>query len=124
AVDVAVGDTTGELRKLLQLADVVFVGKSLPPHTEGQTPVESAILGRPILFGPGMGNFRVIAGELTAGGAAQIVHDTAELSDRVGALLGDAAQREAMAAAGQRWHQANVGAVERTLAAIRGLARE
>ena len=123
-VDVAVGDTTGELRKLLQLADVVFVGKSLPPHTEGQTPVESAILGRPILYGPGMGNFRVIAGELTAGGAAQIVHDTAELSDRVGALLGDAAQREAMAAAGQRWHQANVGAVERTLAAIRGLARE
>lgn len=121
AVDVAVGDTTGELQKFLQLADVVFVGKSLPPHTEGQTPVESAILGRPILFGPGMGNFRVIANELIAGGAALIVHDIAELSELVGVLLGDAAQRAAMAAAGQSWHQANVGAVERTLTAIRGL---
>ncbi|MFI5358223.1 MAG: 3-deoxy-D-manno-octulosonic acid transferase, partial [Opitutales bacterium] len=39
-VDVAVGDTTGEMRNFLQLAEVVFVGKSLPPHAEGQTPVE------------------------------------------------------------------------------------
>ena len=31
----AVGATTGELRRFTQLADVVFVGKSLPPHTEG-----------------------------------------------------------------------------------------
>ena len=41
-IDVLVGDTTGELRKITQLADIVFVGKSLPPHTEGQTPVEAA----------------------------------------------------------------------------------
>ncbi|MEZ5415242.1 MAG: 3-deoxy-D-manno-octulosonic acid transferase [Opitutaceae bacterium] len=120
-VDVAVGDTTGEMRKFLQLADVVFVGKSLPPHTEGQTPVESAILGRPLLFGPGMGNFRLIARELTAGGAAQIVPDAAALIERVTALLGEPAQREAMSAAGQTWHQANVGAVERTLAALNSL---
>jgi len=120
-IDVAVGDTTGELRSLLQLADVVFVGKSLPPHTEGQTPVESAILGRPILFGPGMGNFRLIARELVDAGAAQIVADAAALTERVAALLGDRAQREAMAAAGQAWHQANVGAVERTLAALHSL---
>lgn len=117
-VDVAVGDTTGEMRKFLQLADVVFVGKSLPPHTEGQTPVESAILGRPILFGPGMGNFRVIARELTACSAAQIVPDAAALTERVIALLNDSAQRETMSAAGQKWHQTNVGAVQRTLAAL------
>lgn len=120
-VDVAVGDTTGEMRKFLQLADVVFVGKSLPPHTEGQTPVESAILGRPLLFGPGMGNFRLIARELTAGGAAQIVPDAAALIERVKALLGDPAQRDAMSVAGQTWHQANVGAVERTLEALNSL---
>ena len=62
----SVADTTGELRRLTQLADVVFVGKSLAPHTEGQTPVEAASLGRPILFGPGMGNFRQLAAELVA----------------------------------------------------------
>ncbi len=31
-VDVAVGDTTGELRRFTQLADLVFTGKSLAPH--------------------------------------------------------------------------------------------
>ena len=113
-VDVAVGDTTGEMRNFLQLADVVFVGKSLPPHLEGQTPVESAVLGRPILFGPGMGNFRVIARDLVAGGAALTVRDAAELADRAVALLRDPAQRGRLAAMAQAWHRTNAGAVERT----------
>ena len=43
-VAVAVGDTTGELQKFTQLADLVFTGKSLAPHEGGQTPVEAAIL--------------------------------------------------------------------------------
>ncbi|MCF7689218.1 MAG: 3-deoxy-D-manno-octulosonic acid transferase [Cephaloticoccus sp.] len=118
-VDVAVGDTTGELRAMLQLADVVFVGKSLPPHREGQTPVESAVLGRPILFGPGMGNFHTIARELLDVGAAQVVADGEGLATKAIELLRDPARRAAGAAAGQAWHQQNVGAVARTLAAIR-----
>jgi 3-deoxy-D-manno-octulosonic-acid transferase len=117
-VDVAVGDTTGELRKFTQLAGLVFVGKSLPPHTEGQTPVEAAALGRAILFGPGMSNFRPISRELLAAGAARVVHDAEELSARVVALVGDAAAREAMAQAAQQWHRANQGAVMRSLAAL------
>lgn len=120
-VEVAVGDTTGEMQRLLQLADLVFVGKSLPPHTEGQTPVESAILGRPMLFGPGMGNFRLIARELVDAGAARIVADSAALVEQATALLSDPAQRAAMSAAGPNWHQANAGAVQRTLAEIAGL---
>lgn len=118
-VEVAVGDTTGEMRQFLQLADVVFVGKSLPPHTEGQTPVESAILGRPILFGPGMGNFRLIARDLVTVGAARVVCDQAELTTQAISLLRDANAREQCAVAGRDWHQQNVGAVERTLSAIR-----
>lgn len=118
AVEVAVGDTTGEMTKFLQLADLVFVGKSLPPHTEGQTPVESAVLGRPILFGPGMGNFRAIARDLAAQGAARVVRDPAELAAQAVALLGDPAARAGLAAAGRAWHRANAGAVGRTLALI------
>lgn len=120
-VDVAVGDTTGELRSLLQLADVVFVGKSLPPHEEGQTPVESAVLGRPIIFGPGMGNFRLISRELVAEGAALRVSDEGELSACAVGLLSDPAKRDQMMAAAQAWHRNNVGAVERTLVAIRAM---
>jgi 3-deoxy-D-manno-octulosonic-acid transferase len=118
-VDAAVADTTGELRRLTQLADLVFVGKSLPPHTEGQTPVEAAALGKPLLFGPGMANFRVIAQDLVAAGAATIVHDTGTLAAAVDALLADSVRREAQAAAARAWQQSNRGAIERTVAVIR-----
>lgn len=118
-VDVAVGDTTGELRQFLQLADVVFIGKSLPPHTEGQTPVEAAALGRAMVLGTGMGNFRAIARELVEQGAVVQVADAAALTAAVVALLRDPARRTALGEAAQAWHRANVGAVERTLAEVR-----
>ncbi len=118
-VDVAVADTTGELRKLTQLADLVFVGKSLAPHTEGQTPVEAAALEKPIVFGPGMSNFRRIAEELLARGAARSVADPDELRVEISKLFHDATQREALAKAAAAWHRANAGAVDRTWRIIR-----
>jgi len=119
--DVALADTTGELQRLLQVADLVFVGKSLRPHTEGQTPVESAILGRPILFGPGMGNFRQISRELVDCSAARVVDDAHSLAAQACELLHDSEKRAAMGAAGRAWHARNVGAVGRTLDAVSAL---
>lgn len=118
-VNVAVADTTGELRRLTPLADLVFVGKSLPPHTEGQTPVEAAALGRPILVGPGMANFRPIVRELLAAGAVRPVASAEDLAAVVPTLLADPAARGALAAAAQAWHRENAGAVDRTLAVVR-----
>ena len=118
-VDVAVADTTGELRALTQLADLVFVGKSLIPHTEGQTPVEAATLAKPILFGPGMANFRAIEADLLQRGAARQVSSAADLCARASALLADKADRDAISAASGAWRRDNGGGVERTLLAIR-----
>jgi 3-deoxy-D-manno-octulosonic-acid transferase len=118
-VAIAVADTTGELRRLTQLADVVFVGKSLAPHTEGQTPVEAAALGKAILFGNGMSNFRAIARELVETGAARQIADPAALGVAVRGLLENATAREALAAAAAAWHRRNAGATARTLDAIR-----
>lgn len=118
-VDVAVGDTTGELRKLTQLADLVFVGKSLPPHDGGQTPVEAAILGKPVLHGPMMTNFRDIIRSLTEAGAVRKVDTHADLIAAAVELLQDAAQREQLAAAAREWSATNRGATDRTLAVIR-----
>lgn len=118
-VDVAVGDTTGELRKLTQLADLVFVGKSLAPHTEGQTPVEAAALEKPILFGPGMSNFRWIARDLLARGAAWEVVDASSLTQAARELLTTPKLREALATAAGQWRRDNAGAVVRTLDVIR-----
>lgn len=118
-VDVAIGDTTGELRKFTQLADLVFVGKSLPPHTEGQTPVEAAVLGRAMVLGPGMGNFRAIARELLEAGAAVQVADATELAGVIASLLTDGERRGKLGAAAMAWHRENAGAMERTLAVVR-----
>jgi 3-deoxy-D-manno-octulosonic-acid transferase len=117
--DVAVGDTTGELRQLTQLADLVFVGKSLPPHTEGQTPLEAAALGKPMLFGTGMGNFRGVAGDLLARHAARQIADGDALAGAALELLRDPVQRESMAASASAWQRENRGAAARTLAVIR-----
>jgi len=119
-VDVAVGDTTGELRVLTQLADLVFVGKSLPPHTEGQTPVEAATLGKPVLFGPGMANFRAIERDLLARGAARRVAGAGDLAEQASSLLLDKTGRDALSAAAAQWRRDNGGGVARTLAALRG----
>lgn len=118
-VDVAVGDTTGELRKFTQLADLVFTGKSLAPHDGGQTPVEAAVLGKPVLHGPHMTNFRDIIRTLTEAGAVRKVETHSELVSVTVELLQDTMQRGRLAAAAKAWHEENRGATERTLAVIR-----
>jgi len=119
SVDILVADTTGELRRLTQIADLVFVGKSLPPHEQGQTPVEAAASGKAILFGPGMSNFRSIVNELESAGAARRVNNADELQTAVSDLLTDSEKRSSMAAAAVQWHVSNQGAVKRTLAILR-----
>jgi 3-deoxy-D-manno-octulosonic-acid transferase len=118
-VDVAVADTTGELRDLTQLADVVFCGKSLAPHDGGQSPIEATALGKPLLFGPHMTNFREVARALRECGGAREVLNGSELIAAGVELLADEPQRERMSAAVLAWHAQNRGAVERTLAVIR-----
>jgi 3-deoxy-D-manno-octulosonic-acid transferase len=118
-VDVAVGDTTGELRDMTQLADLVFVGKSLAPHTEGQTPLEAAALGKPMLFGPGMANFREIERDLIARGVARTVASPEDLAEKAAALLLDRPGRDAISGASAGWMRENGGGMRRTLDAIR-----
>ena len=119
-VDIVVADTNGELRALTQVADLAFVGKSLPPHREGQTPVECGALGLAMVFGPGMSNFRSISAGLLEFGAALVVADAGSAVEAIAALSSDAAERGRMGEAGQRWHAASRGAVGRTLEGLRG----
>jgi 3-deoxy-D-manno-octulosonic-acid transferase len=118
-VDVAVGDTTGELQKLTQLADVVFVGKSLAPHNGGQTPVEAAVLGKPVVHGPHMSNFREICRTLGELGATRQTLHHGDLLTTLVELLEDSPRRDRMSAAAKIWHESNRGATERTLEVIR-----
>lgn len=117
-IDVCIADTTGELAGLTQLADIVFVGRSLAPHRCGQTPVEAAGAGRALVFGPGMTNFRAIAGALVECGAARRVRDASALCTVVRRLAADTVERERLGRAGAAWHRANRGALACTLRAL------
>lgn len=113
-------DSLGELLDFYAAADVSFVGGSLVP-IGGHNLLEPAALGVPILVGPDNSNGEEIARLLIARGAAEVVHDAAELGTRVTALLGDSAARERMGAAGRDSVDSNRGALEKLLSLIEPL---
>jgi 3-deoxy-D-manno-octulosonic-acid transferase len=113
-------DSLGELLDFYAAADVSFVGGSLVP-IGGHNLLEPAALGVPILVGPDNSNGEEIARLLIARGAAEVVHDAAELGTRVTALLGDTAARERMGAAGRASVDSNRGALEKLLSLIEPL---
>ena len=112
-LSILLADTTGELATLTQVADLAFVGKSLEPNEGGQTPIEAAGLGVPILIGPKMSNFKDVSKSLIQAGAAERVSDAHELKAAVLRLAGDAPARERMRAAGLAWHRSNRGSSQR-----------
>ena len=66
---VYVVNTTGEMMAFMAVANWVVVGKSFDPYGAGQNPIEPAALGKPVLMGPGVSNFRRVVDELVAEGA-------------------------------------------------------
>lgn len=118
AVQIHLADTTGELARLTQAADLAFVGKSLPPNDGGQTPIEAAGLGIPILMGPHMSNFKAVAQSLVRNGAAHIVETPEMLTNRVITLVDTPEARIHMSEAGRDWHVRNRGSSQRIAGAI------
>ena len=111
--DVLLVDTTGELNAFYEVATLVFIGKSLTAQG-GQNPIEPATLGKPIIFGPFMQNFReVVASLLDAKGAVQVANEV-ELEDKINELLGDSEHCAALASAAMSVVEANKGATQRT----------
>ena len=84
---VILGDTLGELVGFYALASVVFVGKSLVRPGGGQNIIEPAALGKPVLFGPHVDNFRETRDRLIEAEAAIEVADVDSLASAVKQLL-------------------------------------
>jgi 3-deoxy-D-manno-octulosonic-acid transferase len=86
-------DTTGELQRWYGIASVVFIGKSLTAYG-GQNPVEPILAGKPVVFGPHMENFGMLAKTLVSNNAAMQVSDTDSLERTVAELLRDSGARQ------------------------------
>jgi 3-deoxy-D-manno-octulosonic-acid transferase len=89
SADILIVDTTGELRDWYALGTVIFVGKSLT-GIGGQNPVEPALTGKPVIFGPHMENFQTVVEQLLRSDGALQVADEVALLNAVDDLLGDA----------------------------------
>lgn len=101
SIEIIVVDYIGVLKELYSIANVAFVGGSLV-NEGGHNPLEPAIFGKPIVFGPDMRDFRQIATWLLQAGGARRVSHQGELvkvlsqildSDRLATALGDQAQQ-------------------------------
>ncbi len=107
-------DTIGELEAFYGIADVVFVGGSLVP-IGGHNILEPAAMGRPVLFGPHMDNFRDEARVLLSKEGAVQVKDRAELLVQMRNIL---RQRACAVRMGERAREAVAsvrGSTERNL---------
>jgi 3-deoxy-D-manno-octulosonic-acid transferase len=89
---VLVLDTFGELFRLYSAATLVFCGGSLVP-LGGQNPMEAAVWGKPVLYGPHMDEFRDAGALLAEQGADGTVRDAEMLAAEAVRLLGSTEER-------------------------------
>ncbi len=120
--EVLVVDTTGELMSFMEAGDVVFMGKSLGDFGKdgGHNIIEPAILGKAVVFGPAMHNFRDVARNFLEDRAAVQVADEAGLERELDRLLGDEQARRALGGAARATVQRNRGAMARTWEKVQG----
>lgn len=114
---VVLGDTMGELPRFYSTATAVFVGRSLAPMG-GSDPMEVAALGKPMVTGPHMDNFREPAEVLRRCGAMTTVTSAESLAAEVATLCRDPSAARRRGEAGRAVVEANQGATAKTVEAI------
>lgn len=114
-------DTVGQLFSFYAIADIVFVGGSLV-KIGGHNILEPAALGKPILCGPYMFNFRDIAGLFLENQACILVHNREELEIAILGLLDNPAKMNEMGEIAKGLIRQNQGATQRNSEYIKTFA--
>jgi len=105
-------DTIGELSTAYALADVVVMGRSFG-RLYGSDPIEPASLGRPVVIGPRVADFReVVDAFVEGGGIVQVGAD--ELPATLSRLTADAGARAEVARKARAVIRAQQGGTART----------
>lgn len=117
SVDVYVADTIGELGLFYRLCPFAFIGGSLV-EIGGHNPTEAANLDCAVLHGRHVQNFRDMFEIFDEAGAAIKVTDTGQLFAGVEQLITNPDKVKAMTDAGRDVLRLNLGALDRTMAAL------
>lgn len=78
---ILLADTMGEMGLWYRLADTVYLGGGHTPGVGGHNPLEALRLGKPILTGPSLFNFKDLSERLLGHDGFSIVADAEELAD-------------------------------------------
>ena len=117
--DVLILDTMGELSRVYGIAGISFVGGSLVPEG-GHNLLEPAGFGCPVLFGPHMDDFKVMAEKIVEAGGGIQVQNLQHLLESVLDLVSHREKRDAMGAKAARFVESNQGALARVMGEISG----
>lgn len=113
-------DTLGELINIYALSDIIFIGKSMIKGG-GQNLLEPACMGKPVICGPKMGNFRELTLWLKENGGIIQVGNEAELKYAIRKLLYDSNERIELGIRAKKLIERGKGAVERNMCLIKGI---
>lgn len=122
-VEVIVGDTMGELVKLMAASDVAFVGGSLEP-VGGHNMLEPLAVGVPVICGPHVFNFATVAKLLTEQGVLTTVTSPLGLANAVKELFTNPARSRALSAKGIQVVDEHRGALQRLCRIVENVLRE
>ena len=118
--EVLVIDSVGHLFDLYRASDVVFMGKSLGiPRRGGQNPIEPAALGKPVITGPYMENFRDVMRSFREAGAVIEIASGDELVPAIEDVLGHPERMAGLSARAKAVVAQNRGAADRTVELIK-----
>jgi len=115
--DIFILDTIGELIHFYALSNIGFVGGSLVDKN-GHNPIEPAIMGLPVIFGPNMQDFSEIAEALIKVGGATEVSTQQELVDLLHRLLTTQELRSRQGQAAQQCIEGQRGVIKKHLELI------
>jgi len=114
-VDCLLADTTGELLGIMAKSDIVIVGKGFAGHDEGQNIIEPAILGKAIITGPEMRNFRFVHKVLKDVHGLFAVESDDRLEDAIDRLVSDEKHRLEMGERAKAEIATHKGSTEKTI---------
>jgi 3-deoxy-D-manno-octulosonic-acid transferase len=116
-------DTLGELAAVYGLARVAFVGGSLVAEhgLGGHNPLEAAVWGVPVLFGPNMKKFPGIRRELLEAGAGIELESAANLTPTLERLWSRPGEVETRGRAAAALVQRHRGSIETTMSRLLAL---
>lgn len=109
-----IADTTGEMLAFMKVSDIVIMGKCFVGNDGGHNVIEPALLGKPIITGKELSNFRFVMRIMRENDALISVDDSG-VESALRKLIEDPEERKLLGARAKDIVSQHIGATEKTI---------